>query len=198
MLKTMTAEEFNTATTPRHPRVANAVGAVTSTVRARGPWSIVVSVILAVIVIFGVTVPNGNAHALDLSGAFKQCGDLTNSGRPLTSVDSGTMKMISLNGTGQTPDSAYGIAGAKYSWYVNEGSDNYGDRVGKSTLSPAPDFNSDSSDSPTGKCVGLFEQVSTSFGTGVNNFLFSITTLVYQVTAWVFQNAYSNLSLIHI
>lgn len=192
MLKTMTAEEFNTATTPRHPRVANAVGAVTSTVRARGPWSIVVSVILAVIVIFGVTVPNGNAHALDLSGAFKQCGDLTNSGRPLTSVDSGTMKMISLNGTGQTPDSAYGIAGAKYSWYVNEGSDNYGDRVGKSTLSPAPDFNSDSSDSPTGKCVGLFEQVSTSFGTGVNNFLFSITTLVYQVTAWVFQNAYSN------
>lgn len=192
MLKTMTAEEFNTATTPRHPRVENAVDKVTSTVRARGPWSIVVSVVLAVIVIFGVTVPNGNAHALDLSGMFTQCGDVTNYGRPLTSVDSGITKMISLNGTGETPDSVYGIAGAKYSWYVNEGSDNYGDRVGKSTLSPTPNFNSDSSDSPTGKCVGVFEQFSTSFGTGANNFLLSIATLIYQVTAWVFQNAYSN------
>lgn len=134
----------------------------------------------------GILVPTGYASAFGES-----CNSLSAYGRPLTATDSGILKYMSLNGTGDTPDAAYSIAGSKYSWYTPEGSDNFGKRDSVTTYTP-PETDSDDAVKPDGDCRKFWDNFGTSFGTGFNNFLLSVNNFTYQITAWTFQNAYSN------
>ncbi len=179
-LTTIDRAEFISGTSKGRVRQA-----LTSAVNFSRNSLVVISLLFAVAI--GILVPTSAAHA----GFWDQCYDIaTSSGRPLATANSGIEKMMSLNGNGKTPDSAYGIAGARLSWYSPEG-DNYNDDARKGATTTA-NFGDDKDNAPNGECVSKLTAAGMGFSNAATNTIFMFGNFTYQLTAWVFQNAYSN------